>query len=38
VMAVVKWKKMRKFYTDLRREHWSAYGIDANLLVNGDEE
>lgn len=38
VLAVIKWKKMRGFYTDGRGEHWMAYGIDANLLANGDEE
>jgi hypothetical protein len=37
VMAVIKWKKLRGFYSDLREEHWTAYGVDANLLVNGDE-
>lgn len=36
-LAVIKWKKLQGFYTDLRHEHWSAFGIDANLLVNGDE-
>lgn len=37
VMAVIKWKKSRGFYADLRREHWSAYGIDQNMLISAEE-
>jgi len=37
VMAVIKWKKLQGFYVDRRNEHWSAYGVDANMTVNGDE-
>ena len=37
VLAVIKWKKLCGFYGDVRSEHFSAYGIDANLLVNEEE-
>jgi hypothetical protein len=37
VLAVIKWKKLQGFYADRRHEHWTAYGVDASLLVNGDE-
>jgi len=38
VMAVIKWKKLQGFYADRRNEHWSAYGVDANMMSNGDED
>lgn len=36
-LAVVKWKKLFGFYQDLEREHFSAYTIDGNALVNEDQ-
>jgi hypothetical protein len=36
-LAVVKWKKLRGFYTDLEKEHFSAYTIDGNNLRNEDQ-
>jgi hypothetical protein len=38
VLAVIKWKKLRGFYLDLRQEHFAAYGIDANMLASEDEQ
>lgn len=35
--AVVKWKKLFSFYTDLENEHFSAYTIDGNALLNEDQ-
>jgi hypothetical protein len=35
-LAVVKWKKLFGFYTDLEGEHFSAYTIDGNKLDNED--
>jgi hypothetical protein len=35
-LAVIKWKKMVGFYTDLEREHFSVYIINANTLINED--
>lgn len=37
-LAVVKWKKIRRFYLDLDREHTSTYTIDGNSLVNEDQD
>lgn len=34
--AVIKWKKLRGFYGDLEREHFSTYTIDGNTLLNED--
>ena len=36
-LAVVKWKKLYGFYGDLEKEHFSAYAIDGNLLINEDQ-
>jgi uncharacterized protein DUF6791/ThiF family protein len=36
-LAVVKWKKLFGFYGDLENEHFSAYTIDGNALVNEDQ-
>ena len=36
-LAVVKWKKIMGFYRDLEQEHFSAYTIDGNALVNEDQ-
>ncbi|MYB77473.1 MAG: ThiF family adenylyltransferase [Chloroflexi bacterium] len=33
-LAVVRWKKMFGFYSDLEREHSSLYQIDGNHLIN----
>ena len=38
VMAVIKWKKIRRFYRDDEGEHHSTYTIDGNMLLNGDCE
>jgi hypothetical protein len=35
-LAVIKWKKLRRFYRDLEREHHCTYTTDGNLLLNGD--
>ena len=35
-LAVIKWKKISGFYTDLEGEHTSLYQIDGNHLVNED--
>jgi hypothetical protein len=36
-LAVIKWKKLRRFYVDLEREHFAAYTIDGNHMVNEDK-
>ena len=36
-LAVIKWKKILGFYTDLEREYFSAYTIDGNHLTNEDK-
>jgi len=35
-MAVIKWKKIVGFYRDLEGEHFTAYTIDGNNVVNED--
>lgn len=35
-LAVIRWKKLFGFYGDLEDEHYSAYTIDGNHLVNED--
>ena len=35
-MAVIKWKKLYGFYADHAREHFSAYAINCNAIVNED--
>jgi hypothetical protein len=35
-LAVIKWKKLCEFYLDLEREHFAAYTIDGNHLVNDE--
>jgi hypothetical protein len=37
VLAVIKWKKLLGFYTDLERELSSMYTIDGNHLLNEDQ-
>jgi hypothetical protein len=34
VLAVIKWKKVLGFYRDLPREHFSAYNVETNHLLN----
>ncbi len=36
-LAVIKWKKLCGFYTDLEKEHTILYQIDGNYLVNKDK-
>jgi hypothetical protein len=33
-LAVIKWKKLFGFYLDLEHEHFTAYALDGNQLVN----
>ncbi|MGA2505970.1 MAG: ThiF family adenylyltransferase [Chitinispirillaceae bacterium] len=35
-LAVIKWKKIFGFYNDLENEHFCAYTIDGNHLLNED--
>lgn len=35
-LAVIKWKKLHGFYADHVREHFSAYAINCNAIVNED--
>jgi hypothetical protein len=35
-LAVIRWKKLFGFYGDLEDEHYSAYTIDGNHLINED--
>jgi hypothetical protein len=35
-LAVIKWKKLLGFYRDLECEHFSAYTVDGNHLLNED--
>jgi len=36
-LAVIKWKKLFGFYLDLENEHYSAYVINGNVLINEDQ-
>ncbi len=36
-LAVIKWKKIFGFYSDLDNEHHSVYTIDGNALDNEDQ-
>jgi len=36
-LAVIKWKKLYGFYRDTDREHFSAYNIDGNIIINDDK-
>lgn len=36
-LAVIRWKKQCGFYHDREREHFSAYTIDGNVMVNEDQ-
>ena len=33
-LAVIKWKKLFGFYRDLENEHFSAYTLDGDSIVN----
>lgn len=35
-LAVIKWKKLLGFYSDLDREHFAVYQVDGNSLLNED--
>lgn len=35
-LAVIKWKKLYRFYKDFENEYFSAYTIDGNILINED--
>jgi hypothetical protein len=37
-LAVIKWKKLCGFYSDLDREHHCTYTIDGNTLINEDRQ
>jgi hypothetical protein len=37
-LAVIKWKKLCGFYSDLEHEHHSTYTIDGNVLTNEDHQ
>lgn len=34
--AVIRWKRLLGFYQDLENEHFSAYSVDGNHLLNDD--
>jgi hypothetical protein len=36
-LAVIKWKKLCGFYADLDNEHFCAYTIDGNAVLNEDK-
>jgi hypothetical protein len=36
-LAVIKWKKLCGFYADLDKEHFCAYTIDGNAVLNEDK-
>jgi Ca2+-binding RTX toxin-like protein len=36
-LAVIRFKKHFGFYKDLEREHFSAYQIDGNHILNEDQ-
>lgn len=35
-LAVIKWKKIRRFYRDVESEHHCTYTTDGNMLLNGN--
>lgn len=37
-LAVIKWKKLYHFYMDLEGEHFSAFTLDGNHLLNEDND
>lgn len=36
-LAIIKWKKLFGFYLDLEQEHFSAYTLDGNSIINEDQ-
>lgn len=36
MMAVIKWKKLNRFYADLNSEHHSSYVITTSKIINDD--
>ncbi|MFA6554081.1 MAG: ThiF family adenylyltransferase [Candidatus Paceibacterota bacterium] len=38
IQAVIKWKKMRGFYFDTKKENFSTYTIGGNMLLNDTDE
>ena len=36
-LAVIKWKKLFGFYRDLENEHFIAYTLDGNSIINEDQ-
>jgi len=38
ILAVIKWKKFAGFYRDSKREHFMAYTVERNHIVNEDFE
>ena len=36
-LAVIKWKKLLGFYRDFEQEHFTAYTLDGNAIVNEDQ-
>jgi hypothetical protein len=37
VLAVIKWKKLMGVYADLEHEHFTAYTLDGNAIVNEEQ-
>ena len=35
-LAVIKWKKLCRYFDDVTKEHYSAYTIRSNLLISED--
>jgi hypothetical protein len=35
-LAVIKWKKLVGFYSDIEHEHCSFYAVDGNAIINED--
>lgn len=38
VLAVIRWKKIRNFYFDTKKENYSTYTIGGNLLTNDTDD
>jgi hypothetical protein len=36
ILAVIKWKKLCGFYRDSKREHFTAYTVERNHVINED--
>lgn len=35
-LAVIRWKRHCRFYADFESEHWSAYCVDGNAMLNDE--